>query len=104
MTNSNVKAVVPFILVLLLISGAGISADAGKHQTSDMTVITDLHAQETQQSDQAGGKDETRQPEQPTTLYQVMGVVLFIWLGLALFIFRLDRRVTKLEYQVKNNK
>jgi hypothetical protein len=30
-------------------------------------------------------------------LYRVMGVILFIWFGLAAFLFSLDRRVAKLE-------
>jgi CcmD family protein len=35
-------------------------------------------------------------------LCQVMGVVLIIWLGLALFLFMIDRRVARLEKKVKN--
>ena len=38
-----------------------------------------------------------KQPEQPAdasvVLYQVMAVVLIVWIGLAVFLFRLDRRV-----------
>jgi CcmD family protein len=44
--------------------------------------------------------------EQPTVdswvLYRVMGVVLIIWVGLSLFLFRLDRRVTSLEKDLRH--
>jgi len=38
-----------------------------------------------------------RTAESSTVLYQVMAVVLVIWLGLGLFLFLIDRRITRLE-------
>lgn len=39
-----------------------------------------------------------------TVLYRVMGVVMIVWIGLAVFLFRLDRRLTRLEHDVRNMK
>lgn len=33
----------------------------------------------------------------PAVLYRVMGVVLFIWAGLAMYLFTIDRRVARIE-------
>jgi CcmD family protein len=37
-------------------------------------------------------------------LYKVMGVILVAWLGLALFLFRLDRKLARLEKELKKSK
>jgi CcmD family protein len=37
-------------------------------------------------------------------LYQVMGVIMVAWLGLALFLFRLDRKLARLEKELKKLK
>jgi CcmD family protein len=37
-------------------------------------------------------------------LYKVMGVILVAWFGLALFLFRLDRRIASLEKELKKSK
>lgn len=36
-------------------------------------------------------------------IYVVLGVSLIIWLVLLFFLFRVDKKVTKLEDQIKNN-
>ncbi len=38
----------------------------------------------------------------PSSLYLVAGVILFIWSGIALFLFMLDRKVSKLEGEIKS--
>lgn len=44
------------------------------------------------------------QPDQPAdvsvVLYRVMAVVLIVWIGLAVFLFRLDRRVAAIEKEI----
>ncbi len=35
-------------------------------------------------------------------LYKVMGVILIVWLGLAFLLFRLDRKIARLEKEIKN--
>jgi CcmD family protein len=104
MTNRNIKAILPVILVLLLTISAAIQIDAGRYYSDASTVTTDLYAQEIHKPDNKANQDTSKQTEQSTVLYQVMGVVLFIWIGLAFFLFRLDRRVAKLEKQVKLDK
>jgi CcmD family protein len=103
MTNRNLKATLPVILVLLIAISAAIHSDAVKHHYGDVLVTADLYAQEIQKTDNEVNQDTSKQAEKSTTLYQVMGVVLFIWIGLAFFLFRLDRRVAKLEKKVKLN-
>jgi CcmD family protein len=58
---------------------------------------SNLYAQETHDPGQATTPESGKGPDSSATLYQVMAVVLFIWFGLAFFLFRLDRRVAKLE-------
>lgn len=97
-------AVLPFILLLLITINAGIPAGLVKNQSITILANTGLHAQEIQNPGFKINQDKEKRPEQSPALYQVMGVVLFIWIGLACFLFRLDRRVSKLENQVKINK
>ncbi|OHD63762.1 MAG: hypothetical protein A2176_14600 [Spirochaetes bacterium RBG_13_51_14] len=58
---------------------------------------------------QQTGKSAPPEKEEPAadtskTLYRVTGVVLVIWTGLAIFLFRLDRKVSKLEKEITNLK
>jgi CcmD family protein len=94
-------ALLSCIFLLLVTAGAGIPFNAGREQSITMLVNTDLHAQEIQKAGQDATLDTEKRPEPSTALYQVMGVVLIIWIGLAFFLFRIDRKVTKLENQVK---
>jgi hypothetical protein len=45
-----------------------------------------------------------RSADASSVLYRVAGVILIIWLGLALFLYRIDRRVTKLERSISDAK
>ncbi len=101
MTLIKTRVILPFIVLLLFTAGAGIPADTAGGQSITMLAATDLHAQEIQKPDQTVSHDQEKKPEPSKTLYQVMGVVLIIWAGIAFFLFRLDRRVAKLENQVK---
>jgi len=56
-----------------------------------------VFAQETVTPSQVALPDMGRTAESSTVLYQVMAVVLVIWLGLGLFLFLIDRRITRLE-------
>ena len=42
------------------------------------------------------------QAESPRAIYIVMTTVLIIWIGLALFIFNLDRKVARIEKNLKS--
>ncbi len=37
-------------------------------------------------------------------LYKVMGVILVAWFGLALFLLRLDRKIARMEKELKKSK
>jgi CcmD family protein len=37
-------------------------------------------------------------------LYRVMGTVLVVWIGLAVFLFRVDRKLSRLEKEVRGRK
>lgn len=56
-----------------------------------------VFAQETVTPSQVTPPEMDRTAESSAVLYQVMAVVLVIWLGLGLFLFLIDRRVTRLE-------
>jgi CcmD family protein len=56
-----------------------------------------LLAQETDASTRVTTPEMGRPAESSNVLYQVMAVILVIWLGLALYLFLIDRRVTRLE-------
>jgi CcmD family protein len=50
-------------------------------------------------------QEKIEDPAAPSiVLYQVMGVVLAVWLGLAAFLFRLDRKVAGLEREIRDLK
>jgi len=64
------------------------------------------------QSDLPANRNSTQPPvrekDEPAdtaaVLYRVMGVVMVVWIGLAVFLFRLDRRLARLEHDVRSMK
>lgn len=63
---------------------------------SGLSISGDLVAQESK-APVAQSSKETNMAESPGAIYIVMSVVLIIWIGLALFIFSLDRKVAAIE-------
>ncbi len=95
------KGALPLFIVLFLVTVTGRIGEHGTDRSSSIFSMDTLYAQEHVKSDQVP-RDNEQKPENAATLYQVMAVILVIWLGLALFLFRLDRKVTRLEKQTKN--
>jgi CcmD family protein len=65
-------------------------------------VYSGLYADE--KKEKSSGKPETsvkeEGPAESGKLFKVMVVVMVIWLGLAFYLFRLDRKITKLENDI----
>lgn len=97
-------SIVSCILLLLLATGTAIPAETANDQSVTRTTTRGLYAQDPGLHARTDSRETEKKPEPSTTLYQVMGVVLVIWTGLAVFLFRLDRRVARLETrtQAKN--
>jgi CcmD family protein len=96
-------ALLLFIASLFMIAARGVPGDAGTNGSVSILSMNILHAQEIEKPQHAAQEKEQK-TEHASTLYQVMGVVLFIWFGLAVFLFRLDRKVARLEEQAKDRK
>jgi CcmD family protein len=51
---------------------------------------------------------QTSDKETPTdatfVLYRVMGVVLVVWIGLAVYLFSIDRKITRLQKEVRGRR
>jgi CcmD family protein len=75
-------------------------------QTDAGTVFA--QAQSGQPAKLNSAQPSVSEKDQPTdaaaVLYRVMGVVLIVWIGLALFLFRIDRKLTRLEKEVRGLK
>ena len=97
------KGAILLCIVLLIITVKGFPGDSGTDRSSSFLPMDTLYAQEPVTSDQIP-RDKEQKSENTTTLYLVMAVILFIWLGRALFLFRLDRKVARLERQTKDLK
>ncbi|HNW27469.1 MAG TPA: CcmD family protein [Spirochaetota bacterium] len=88
------------ILLLLLATGAAIPVEKAGDKSATLAAGQCLHAQDMHKNTPADPREAENKPEPSTTLYHVMGVVLFIWIGIAIFLFRLDRRVARLENRI----
>jgi CcmD family protein len=81
----------------------GTPAQTGKWENIlAMTAYPELYADE--KTEKSSGTPETvvqeEKPAESGKLFKVMMVVMIIWLGLALYLFRLDKKITKLENDV----
>jgi CcmD family protein len=98
-----VKRTVNIIIFLLLISLAAIwqSTAPGGRSAGPFShapfASASLYAQETAKPAADTAPVPDKPADAPGVLWQVMGVIMVIWLGLALFLYRIDRRVAKLE-------
>ena len=66
---------------------------------------TDLYADEKSAPIKSDADEKAVKADHPgsdNTLYKVMGIILVIWIGLAVFLFMLDRKVSSLEKDLKN--
>jgi CcmD family protein len=63
-----------------------------------------LYAQEEGKNDQSAQTRKDGAADRAAALYKVMAVVLIVWIGIALFLFRLDRRLAALEKNIKSLK
>lgn len=101
----NKTGALPSIITALFILTAGaIPGTTGTDHNRLLPSQSRAYAGEIQNRAEKIHSDKEITPGSPTTLYQVMGVVLFIWIALALFLFRLDRRVSAMEKRITNLK
>lgn len=73
---------------------------AGRSSQSCCTITVPglaVFAQEPVTSSQVIPPEKDRSAESSNVLYQVMAVILVIWLGLAVYLFLIDRKVARLE-------
>jgi CcmD family protein len=97
-----VKRAIKIIILFALITFATMwqTMSAGGPSQSCCTIAVpglSVFAQETVTSAQVTLPETNGPAESSTVLYQVMAVILVIWLGLGLFLFQIDRRVARLE-------
>jgi CcmD family protein len=50
------------------------------------------------------GQDQDQADDRQTVLYTTAAVILVVWVGLALFLWRLDRKITRLEKNLNEMK
>jgi len=86
-------ALICFTTVWQTMSGTG----PGKPCCSIAVPVLSLFAQEAPDPERTIQQKTDRPADSSNVLYQVMGVILVIWLGLAVFLFRIDRKVTRLD-------
>jgi CcmD family protein len=97
-----VKRTTNIIILLILISLVAIwqsttpGRSAGPFSHAPF-VSASLNAQETAKPGADTAPVQDKPADAPGVLWQVMSVTMVIWLGLALFLYRIDRRVAKLE-------
>ncbi len=94
------KTILPFILALIIAPCSVHPGVTGKDDTMNRLFTAHLCAQELQKPDKSAVQEKEARQDTSTTLYQVMGIVLIIWAGLAFFLFRLDRKVARLEKNI----
>ena len=97
-------AVLTLLLVLLVYAAAPAPSAAGSGTSGARIADSATNVQETQKAGRDADGQEEKIPDASTTLYRVMGVVLFIWLGIGALLFKLDRRVARLEKKTTVNK
>ncbi len=62
-------------------------------------------AQTGQQADLKTAQPEKEAPaDAGVVLYRVMGVVLVVWIGLAVYLFTIDRKLTRLQKEARGRK
>jgi len=95
---------IAFLFTLIMAMAPVASIFFNLHGT-EMTVNTSvstirLHAQKYQKPDAPVQSEKAQPADTSTDLYKVMFVILIVWIGLALFLFRLDRKIAGLEKEL----
>ena len=96
--KKSIKIVIFFIFLCFATVWESLSAGgpAGPCRSLALPSVC-LYAQEAVKPAGTLSPETDRPADTSTVLYQVTGVILIIWLGLAFFLFRIDRRVARLE-------
>jgi CcmD family protein len=97
-----VKKTIRILLFVIFLCFATVweSLSAGRPAGSCCSIALpsiSLYAQEAVKPAGALSPETDRPADTSSVLYQVTGVILIIWLGLAFFLYRIDRRVARLE-------
>jgi len=90
-----------FTLILVLVPPSVILLNHASTEAATITGISDmqLHAQ-TQKPDAPVQSEKARPADASADLYKVLCIILVVWIGLALFLFRLDRKISGLEKEL----
>ena len=100
------KRTINIILILVSLAVPWQARTAGeptRHDTISFPSVS-LYAQEATKPAADTAAEPARHADTSSVLYQVAGVILIIWLGLAIFLYRIDRRVTRLEKRLPETK
>ncbi len=62
------------------------------------------HAQEYRNQGRPAQPVQNQEDDRQTVLYTVAAVILVVWVGIALFLWRLDRKITRLEKNLNEMK
>ncbi len=93
-----IKIIIFFFLIIFTMVWETMSSGGPPHSCCTIAVPGfSLLAQETDASTTITMPERERPAESSNVLYQVMAVILVIWLGLAMYLILIDRRVTRLE-------
>ena len=92
------KTVTTIILVLTFLTG---TLWISNHKNEILNVQAFGQESEKQMPDVSENTSEPQTDQGDTTLYLVMAVILIVWFGLALYLFRIDRRISRLEGEIK---
>lgn len=104
MRLNKTSTLLSIIATLFMLTADAIPGTSGFDHRRFLPLSSRAFAGEIQKPEEKIPSDKEITPGSPATLYQVMGVVLFIWIGLALFLFRLDRKVSAMEKHITNLK
>jgi CcmD family protein len=88
-----IMVIVPVASIFYHLHGTGVTVN-----TSVSTM--QLYAQKYQKPDTSVQSEKAQPSDASTDLYKVMCVILIVWIGLALFLFRLDRKIAGLEKEL----
>jgi len=94
-----------FLTAVLLAISLSIAPFAGHAQQQNNAGAAIAQAQTGQQANLNASQPEKEAPaDAAIILYRVMGVVLVVWIGLAIYLFTIDRKLTRLEKEARGRK
>lgn len=94
-----------FMISVLLTISLSAAPFAGHAQSQANTGIAFAQVQTVQQANLNAAQPEKEAPaDAGVVLYRVMGVVLIVWIGLAVYLFSIDRKLSGIEKDLRRMK